>query len=190
MFIFNVWWILEESGKQIYALYSRNFQNVKLRLDFVKIWQFYSHSDFAWNQIGKFKGSKNFIFGNFRDSKPWKLVNSGVESCSKLPKITFLELLNSPKFDFTQSQGGSKIIKYQQSQALTSHFESFWSIVLCTFWWIESKSPEMVTWIKLGYSYSVVLIKSDCNTSLITETTSILLSSILQIYYFLRGNDS
>ena len=37
--------------------------------------------------------------------------------------------MNSPKFDFAQNLSGSKIIKPQQSQALTSHFESFWSIV-------------------------------------------------------------
>ena len=43
--------------------------------------------------------------------------------------MTFLDRLNSPKFDFTQNQSDGKIIKYQQSQALTSHFESFWSIV-------------------------------------------------------------
>ena len=47
----------------------------------------------------------------------------------KLPKMTFLDCLNSQKFDFTQNQSGGKIIKFQQSQALTSHFESFWSIV-------------------------------------------------------------
>ena len=33
------------------GLCSRNFQNVKLRLDFVEIWWFYRHSDFAWNHI-------------------------------------------------------------------------------------------------------------------------------------------
>jgi len=43
--------------------------------------------------------------------------------------MTFLDCLNSPKCDFTQNRSGGKIIKFQQSQALTSHFESFWSIV-------------------------------------------------------------
>ena len=33
------------------ALCSRNFQTVKLRLDFVEIWQFYRHSDFVWSHI-------------------------------------------------------------------------------------------------------------------------------------------
>ena len=33
------------------SLCSRNFQNVKLRLDFVEIWSFYHHSDFTWNPI-------------------------------------------------------------------------------------------------------------------------------------------
>ena len=45
--------------------------------------------------------------------------------------MTFLDRLNSPKFDFTQNRSGGKIIKFQQIQALTSHFESFWSIVDC-----------------------------------------------------------
>ena len=43
--------------------------------------------------------------------------------------MTFLDRLNLPKLDFTQNLSGGKIIKFQQSQALTSHFESFWSIV-------------------------------------------------------------
>ena len=47
----------------------------------------------------------------------------------KLPKMTFLDRLISPKFDFTQNRSGSKIIKFQQSQALTSYFDSFWKIV-------------------------------------------------------------
>ena len=45
--------------------------------------------------------------------------------------MTFLDSLNSPKCDFTLNLRGGKIIKFQQSQVLTSHFESFWSIVLC-----------------------------------------------------------
>ena len=43
--------------------------------------------------------------------------------------MTFLDCLNSPKFDFTKNRCVGKMIKFQQSQALTSHFESFWSIV-------------------------------------------------------------
>ena len=46
-----------------------------------------------------------------------------------MPKITFLDRLNSQEFDFTKNLSGSKIIKFGQSQALTSHFESLWSIV-------------------------------------------------------------
>ena len=45
--------------------------------------------------------------------------------------MTFLVRLNSSKFDFMSNQIGGKIIKFQHSQALTSHFESFWSIVIC-----------------------------------------------------------
>ena len=43
--------------------------------------------------------------------------------------MTILDRLNSPKCDFTQNRSGGKIIKVTQCQALTSHFESFWSIV-------------------------------------------------------------
>ena len=43
--------------------------------------------------------------------------------------MTFIDCLNSPKFDFTQNRSGGEIIKYQQDQALTSHFECFWSKV-------------------------------------------------------------
>jgi len=43
--------------------------------------------------------------------------------------MTFMDRLNSSKFDFTQNLSGGKMIKLQQNQALTSHFESFWSIV-------------------------------------------------------------
>ena len=43
--------------------------------------------------------------------------------------MKFLDCLNSSNFDFTKNLSGSKIIKFQQSQALTSYFESFWSIV-------------------------------------------------------------
>ena len=42
----------------------------------------------------------------------------------ELPKMTFLNRLNSPKIDFTYNWSGGKMIKFQQSEALTSHFES------------------------------------------------------------------
>ena len=43
--------------------------------------------------------------------------------------MTFLDCLSLPKLYITRNQSGGKMIKFQQSQALTSHFESFWSIV-------------------------------------------------------------
>ena len=43
--------------------------------------------------------------------------------------MTFLDFFNLLTCDFTQNRSGGKIIKFHQSQALTSHFESFWSIV-------------------------------------------------------------
>ena len=85
---------LEYSGKLFWALCSRNFQNVKLGLDFVEIWWFYCHSDFTWNQIlAHFKKqSKIVIFGIFRGSELWNLVNLGLESCTQLLKIKIQNL--------------------------------------------------------------------------------------------------
>ena len=41
------------------SLCSRNFQNVKLRLDFVVIWSYNRHSHFTWNHI---LGSPKMLF--------------------------------------------------------------------------------------------------------------------------------
>ena len=91
----------------------------------------------------KFQKSKNVTFGNFRDSELWILVIFGLKSCSnllkskfstfKIAKRKFLDCLNSSKFDFMQNQIGGKIIKFQQSWAFNSHFESFWTIVIWYF---------------------------------------------------------
>ena len=70
--------------------------------------------------------------------------------------MTFLDCLNSPKCDFTQNKSGGKIDKFQQSQALTSHFENFWSIVK----WME----EILR--KLGLQPNVNTVK---NLSLMTK---------------------
>ena len=75
------------------SLCSRNFQNVKLRLDFVEIWSFYRHSDFTWNQI---------------------LVNSNG------PKMSFLAILEVLNFDFSQFEqlSSPKFTKIQSSGSL------------------------------------------------------------------------
>ena len=94
------------------ALCSKNFQNVKWRLDFVEIWSFYCHSDFMWNQIlVNSNGPKmliltilevlNFDFSNFEQFSSPKFTKNSKSESLKLPKMTFLDRLNSPKFDFT-----------------------------------------------------------------------------------------
>ena len=67
----------------------RNFQNVKLRLDLVKIWSFYSHSDFTWNPILVNSISPKMSFLAILDTELWILVNVGLESCSNLLKSKF-----------------------------------------------------------------------------------------------------
>ena len=49
--------------------------------------RFYMKSHF-----GKFKRTKNVIFGKFRDSELWNLVNLRLESCSNLLKIKIQNL--------------------------------------------------------------------------------------------------
>ena len=105
--------------------------------------------------FGEFSRAKNVIFGNFRNSKFWVLVNIGLESCSnwlkskfrtsKIAKMTFFDCLNLPKFDFTQNQSGGKMIQFQQSQALTSHFESFWNSAYIGFGYFCT--PHKHSWI-------------------------------------------
>ena len=76
----------------------------------------------------------------FRDSEIWILVNFGLVSCSNWLKSRFRAFKIAKNDIFGQfeiakiwfhvkSEWGSKIIKFQQSQALNPHFESFWSIV-------------------------------------------------------------
>ena len=122
-----------------YALCSRNFQNVKLRLDFVydhftatqilyeiKFWRiqtvqkccFWQSLRCQVYQKSKFRVSKvakNDIFGPFELAEIWFLLNLS----------------------------GGKMIKFEQSQALTSQFESFWSIVIYfCIWFLQ------VSWIQ------------------------------------------
>ena len=88
------------------ALCSRNFQNVKLRLDFLEIWQIYLHSDFTWNPIlVNWNGPKmsflNFDFGKFEQLSSPKFTKILSSESLELAKMTFLDCLNSPKLDFT-----------------------------------------------------------------------------------------
>ena len=64
-------------GNSNISLCSRNFQNVKLRLDFIEIWWFYRHSEFGWNHI---------------------LANSNS------PKMSFLAIQEVLNFDFSKFQ--------------------------------------------------------------------------------------
>ena len=74
--------------------------------------------------------------------------------------MTFLERFNSPKLDFTQNGSDGKIIKSQQSQTSTSHFESFWSIVNFQKNSVKiMKNKVQMTW-KLSWIGIVALITS------------------------------
>ena len=66
--------------------------------------------------------------------------------------MTFLDQLNLPKFDFTWNWSGGKIIKFQQSQALTLHFENFWSIV-------QGTGMQFSKSLSLTYSIDILLME-------------------------------
>ena len=72
------------------ALCSRNFQNVKLRLDFVGIWWFYCHSNFTWREI-KFQRIQTvdpkMILAIFRRSEFWFFRKSEQLLSPKFTKI-------------------------------------------------------------------------------------------------------
>ena len=59
----------------------------------------------------------NFDFEKFEQLLSPKFTIIQSSESLELPKMTFLNRLNVPKFDFTQNQSGSKNIKFQQSQA-------------------------------------------------------------------------
>ena len=68
----------------------------------------------------------NFYFSKFEQLSSPKFTKIQSSESLKLTKMKCFDRLNWPKFE-KRSRG--KMIKFQQSQALTSHFESFWSIV-------------------------------------------------------------
>ena len=69
------------------SLCSRNFQNVKLMLDFVKTWSIYGHWDFMWNPVLVNSNSpKMSILAILETQNFESLVHLGLESCSNLLK--------------------------------------------------------------------------------------------------------
>ena len=89
----------------------RNFQNVKkLRLDFIEIWSFYRQSEseiqFWWIQtvqkcyFWQFYRIWTLNFGKFGTWKLLKFIKNQNSEPLKLPKMTFIDLLNSLKFEF------------------------------------------------------------------------------------------
>ena len=71
----------------------------------------------------------NFDLSKFEQLSSLKFTKIQSSESPKLSKMTFLDRFNSPNLDFTQNLSGGKMINFRQSQALTLHFESFWSIV-------------------------------------------------------------
>ena len=64
----------------------------------------------------------NFDFSKLVQHSTPKFTKIQSRESPKLPRMTFLDCLNSPKLYFTQYWTSGKMIKFQQSQALTSYF--------------------------------------------------------------------
>ena len=86
--------------------------------------------------------------------------------------MTVLNRLNSPKLDFTQNRSGSKITKYQQSQDLTSHFESFWSIVILWYCCCVHVAKEGKTSLLIAVCYYFYLWLSPITQMYLHENKS------------------
>ena len=120
-----------------HALCSRNLKNVKLR---PTVWKFKNliATQFYLNQFWQNMNLKNCLFYNFWYSELSILVNLRLEKLAKLTKIRIQNLSNCLKWHLTVWICQNLISRH----ALTSHFESFWSIVTCTYidsgyWWVS-----------------------------------------------------
>ena len=96
--------------------------------------------------------------------------------------MTFLDCMNLPKLDFTRNLSGSKMIKFQQSQASTSHFESFWSKVFCLEREKRMRNKELLMMItKFECSFKQMGVKkkeNDQNLNYAQDVTKMVLSLI------------
>ena len=109
------------------------------------------HSDFTWNQILTISNCPKISF--LAILKVLNLDFSQFEQLTspKCTKIQSSESLNWQKWHVWihhnlishKNWSGRKIIKFQQSQVLTSHFESFWSIVQVTL--LKSIGCDLLT---------------------------------------------
>ena len=93
-------WVPESLGESQWALCSRNFQNLKLRLYFVDVWSFCCHSDFTWNQILAKSDGQKMLFWQFSNSELWIFGKFGIWKLLKFAKKQNLESLNFTKMTF------------------------------------------------------------------------------------------
>ena len=80
------------SKRRPLSLCSRNFQNMKLRRDFVEILSLYCHSHFKQNQTLANSNGPKMSFGNFRDPEFWIFGKFGTWKLLKFTKIKIQNL--------------------------------------------------------------------------------------------------
>ena len=81
-----------------------------------------TYSNFTWNQISANSNCPKMLFLAILE-----VLNFDF---SKFEQLSSSKFTKNSKFRVSKiTKSCSKIIKFQQSQALTSHFESYWSIV-------------------------------------------------------------
>ena len=74
------------------ALCSRNFQNVKLRLDFVEMWSFYRHSNFMWKPILAFLNGPKMSFLAILETLKFEFLVLSICQVPNLPKFKLQSL--------------------------------------------------------------------------------------------------
>ena len=126
----------------------------------VKAWLFWSLiilpslRFYVKSNFGECKRSKNVICGNSRGSESWFLVNLSTFQDPNFPKFKVLSLQNCQiwhfePFEFAKNSISCKIgvaVIFQQSQALTSHFESFWEHSGMRIYWSFSQCCQLILW--------------------------------------------
>ena len=73
----------------------------------------------------------NFDLSKFEQFSSPKYTKNSKFRVSEIAKNDIFDPFEFPKISFHVNISRGKMIKFQQCHALTSHFESFWSIVHC-----------------------------------------------------------
>ena len=127
------------------------------------------HSDFTWNPIlVNSNGQKmsflaileilNFDFSQFEQLSSLKYIKNQNSEPLKLPKMTFWNVWICPNLISHKIWVAVKFSNFY-SQSLTSHFESFWSIVLLLTFNLTEKIRHIPSLQGILYRFQKVIVR-------------------------------